>query len=140
MIDYRFGSRKETKDLAIKAKTNLSTYTLPNLTRKVSSQGSLVKEAVMITSDDKVDDKQNQGQDLPYVFTPNKMPSQKQLFYQLCDVHDSEIQRLISINDGQVCDCLASSILCIVILSLQSRDFLVRPQFLKRSTSCSSWE
>jgi len=30
------------------------------------------------------------------------MPTQKQLFYQLCDLHDPEIQRLVSMNDGEV--------------------------------------
>ena len=102
MLDYRIGSRKETRDLPIKAKRDTNVYRLPNLTKKTSSK-RLVKEAVMIGSDDKTDDKESQEQDFPYVFTPNKMPTQRQLFYQLCDLHDPEIQRLISRNDGQVC-------------------------------------
>ena len=101
MLDFRVGSRKETRNLSIKAKRDLYTYTLPNLIGKATLKGSLVKEAVMINSDDK-SDQDKQVQDLPYVFTPNKMPVQKQLFYQLCDLHDPEIQRLISLNDGQV--------------------------------------
>ena len=103
MLDCRVGTRRESKDLPIKAKKDTSIYTLPNLVKKTSSQGTLVKEAVVIGSDEKPDNKQSQEQDLPYVFTPNKMPTQKQLFYQLCDLHDPEIQRLVSINDGQVC-------------------------------------
>ena len=104
MLDCRVGTRRESKDLPIKAKKSSSIYLLPNLVRKTSAQVTLVKEAVVIGSDEKIDDKQSQAeQDLPYVFTPNKMPTQKQLFYQLCDLHDSEIQRLVSINDGQVC-------------------------------------
>ena len=102
MLDFRVGSRKDAKHLPIKAKRGFGEYTLPNLVKKTSSHVSLVKEAVMIGSDDKTEDKQNQEQDLLYVFTPNKMPMQKQLFYQLCDLHDPEIQRLVSINDGQV--------------------------------------
>ena len=102
MLDCRVGSRREAKKLPIKAKRSVDKYALPNLVKKISSHGSLVKEAVMITSDDKNDEKQSQEQDLPYVFTPNKMPTQKQLFYQLCDLHDPEIQRLVSMNDGEV--------------------------------------
>lgn len=104
MLDFRVGSRKETRNLSIKAKRDLYTYTLPNLIGKATLKGSLVKEAVMINSDDK-SDQDKQVQDLPYVFTPNKMPVQKQLFYQLCDLHDPEIQRLISLNDGQENHC-----------------------------------
>ena len=57
----------------------------------------------MVSSENEADDKQSEEQDLPYVFTPNKMPKQKQLFYQVCDLHDPDIQRLVSRNDGQVC-------------------------------------
>lgn len=103
MVDFRVGSRRGAKNLPIKAKRSTSTFILPNLVRKTGSQGSLVKEAVMVSSDNKPDDKQSEEQDLPYVFTPNKMPKQKQLFYQVCDLHDPEIQRLVSRNDGQVC-------------------------------------
>ncbi|XP_078350736.1 general transcription factor 3C polypeptide 5-like [Oculina patagonica] len=106
MVDFRVGSRKIGKDLPIKAKRSSSTYILPNLVRKTGTPGVLVKEAVMVGSDNKQDDKQSQDQDLPYVFTPNKMPKQKQLFYQVCDLHDPEIQRIVSQNDGQEDECL----------------------------------
>lgn len=102
MVDFRVGSRKMGKNLPIKAKRSSSTFILPNLVKKTGSPGLLVKEAVMVGSDSKQDDRQSQDQDLPYVFTPNKMPKQKQLFYQVCDLHDPEIQRLVSRNDGQV--------------------------------------
>ena len=42
------------------------------------------------------------GADLPYVFQTNKLPKHQQVFYQLCDLHDSQIQELVSANDGQV--------------------------------------
>ena len=104
MVDFRVGSRRGAKNLPIKAKRDTSSFILPNLVGKNASQGSLVKEAVMVSSENKPDDKQSEAeQDLPYVFTPNKMPKQKQLFYQVCDLHDPEIQTLVSKNDGQVC-------------------------------------
>ena len=103
MLDFRVGSRKGAKNLPIKAKRSLSKYVLPNLVRRTNSvQGTLAKEVVMVDSEKKAEEKQNQEPDLPYVFTPNKMPIQKQLFYQVCDLHDPEIQRLLSRNDGQV--------------------------------------
>lgn len=103
MVDFRVGSRKGAKNLPIKAKRSTNSFILPNLVRKTASQGSLVKEAVMVSSDNKPDDKESEDQDLPYVFTPNKMPKQKQLFYQVCDLHDPDIQRIVNKNDGQVC-------------------------------------
>lgn len=105
MVDFRVGSRRGAKNLPIKAKRDTSSFILPNLVGKNASQGSLVKEAVMVSSENKADDKQSEEQDLPYVFTPNKMPKQKQLFYQVCDLHDPEIQRLVSKNDGQEDEC-----------------------------------
>lgn len=111
MVDFRVGSRRGAKNLPIKAKRDTSSFILPNLVGKNASQGSLVKEAVMVSSENKADDKQSEEQDLPYVFTPNKMPKQKQLFYQVCDLHDPEIQRLVSKNDGQVCYNFISFIL-----------------------------
>lgn len=103
MLDFRVGSKKGAKNLPIKAKRSLSAYVLPNLVKKTAgARGTLVKEAVMVDSDKKTDEKQNKEPDLPYVFTPNKMPKQQQLFYQVCDLHDPEIQRLLSRNDGQV--------------------------------------
>ncbi|XP_068695106.1 general transcription factor 3C polypeptide 5-like [Montipora foliosa] len=123
MLDFRVGSRKATKNLSIKAKRDLNTYTLPNLIGRATLKGSLVKEAVMISSDAKLDqDKQNP--DLPYVFTPNKMPVQKQLFYQLCDLHDPEIQRLISVNDGQENYCHERDGWCVPGTSDKIREIL----------------
>lgn len=40
--------------------------------------------------------------DLPYVFSSNKLPVQTHVFYQLCDLHIAEVQEIITANDGQV--------------------------------------
>jgi len=73
-------------------------YSIPVLRR--SCQGPATVDLARGSSSDNKDDKTED--DLPYVFTPNKLPVQKQIFYQLCDIHVAEVQQLISANDGQV--------------------------------------
>ena len=40
-----------------------------------------------------------------YIFTANKLPNQRQLFYQLCDLRDESLQRIIHSNDGTEAEC-----------------------------------
>ena len=103
MLDFRIGSRKGAKNLPIKPKRSGANCGLPNIVKKTPSNIGLVKGAAITSDVDKTDESpQGQEPDLAYVFNPNKMPKQKQMFYQYCDLHDSEIQELVSRNDGQV--------------------------------------
>ena len=36
-----------------------------------------------------------------FMFSPAQLPCQRQLIYQLCDIHDSEVQQLICRNDNE---------------------------------------
>ena len=40
-----------------------------------------------------------------YIFTPDKLPSQRQLFYQLCDLKDDSLQAIVHSNDGRETTC-----------------------------------
>ena len=40
------------------------------------------------------------------IFFPDKLPNQRQLCYQLCDIHDQEAQDLIHSNDGRETECM----------------------------------
>lgn len=44
-----------------------------------------------------------------YIFTANQLPSQRQLFYQLCDLREEELQRIVHSNDGSETECLVRS-------------------------------
>lgn len=98
MLDFRLGSRIEGKNLPIPRKRNFHRLSIPILRK------SSVKPEVKLVSAHSEDEEKDaqQDDDLPYVFTANKLPMHKQMFYQLCDLHVAEIQELISANDGQV--------------------------------------
>ena len=41
----------------------------------------------------------------PYMFYPDKLPSQRQLYYQLCDLKEDSLQEIIHSNDGRETEC-----------------------------------
>ena len=43
-----------------------------------------------------------------FVFFPDKLPSQRQLCYQLRDIRDMEAQELVHSNDGKEAVCTVS--------------------------------
>ena len=45
-----------------------------------------------------------------YSFTPDALPSQRQVFYQLCDIHDDTLQAIIHSSDGKEDKCDVSSL------------------------------
>ena len=49
-------------------------------------------------------DKTDAQEILPYAFYPDRAPTARQMIYQLCDIRCAEVQKLISENDGRVCD------------------------------------
>ena len=36
-----------------------------------------------------------------YIFNPDQLPNQRQMLYQLCDIHDQKGQDFIHNNDGK---------------------------------------
>ena len=62
-----------------------------------------------------------------YMYFPDRLPAQRQLHYQLCDIMDDQLQKIIHGNDGKEKECTVSMwslILCIkrswYICALQS--------------------
>ena len=47
-------------------------------------------------------------EEINFTFFPDKLPSQRQLCYQLCDIKDKEGQELIHHNDGKETVCNVS--------------------------------
>ena len=42
---------------------------------------------------------------MAYIFTADRLPQQRQLFYQLCDLGEEGLQRIIHSNDGKETVC-----------------------------------
>ena len=51
-----------------------------------------------------------------YIFTTDKLPSQRQLFYQLCDLKDDSLQAIIHSNDGRETTCTVRRRLVLSVL------------------------
>lgn len=48
-----------------------------------------------------------------FVYYPDRLPSRRQLYYQLCDIKDEKLQELIHSNDGREVECTV----CIIALA-----------------------
>lgn len=42
---------------------------------------------------------------MAYIFTADRLPQQRQLFYQLCDLREEGLQKIIHSNDGKETVC-----------------------------------
>ena len=59
-------------------------------------------------------------EDTMYMYFPDRLPAQRQLSYQLCDIMDDELQKIIHSNDGKERECTVSlCCLCTIIDGLQ---------------------
>ena len=45
-----------------------------------------------------------EAEDSP-VFTTERLPSQRQMYYQLCDLRDDSLQAIVHANDGREHEC-----------------------------------
>ena len=43
-----------------------------------------------------------------YIFKPGQLPVQRQMYYQLCDLHSDDLQEIIHSNDGREQECTVS--------------------------------
>ena len=73
----------------------------------VGEQGASVRQAELRTSMREEGDPAavTAADETAYIFTTDKLPSQRQLFYQLCDLKDDSLQAIIHSNDGRETTC-----------------------------------
>ena len=48
-------------------------------------------------------------EDTMYMYFPDRLPAQRQLHYQLCDIMDEQLQKVIHSNDGKEKECTVST-------------------------------
>lgn len=51
-----------------------------------------------------------------YIFYSDRLPRQRQVFYQLCDLRDDRLQEIVHSNDGAETECNVS--LCSVLIPI----------------------
>ena len=101
MIDYRVRNSKESKtnyaDLI--PRRSCKYYVPRNLQSRALPHGSSVLAA---TEEPIAKDDENLQ---PYIYSPHKMLAARNMMYQLCDIHDPEVQKIIHENDGEEGSC-----------------------------------
>lgn len=101
MLDFRVRDSKESKRSykMLVPRRSYKNYIPRNLQSRNLSLGSSVLAVAEQPADDANIDKE------PYIFSPNKMLSSRNMMFQLCDIHDEEVQKIIHENDGLETTC-----------------------------------
>ncbi|GBL81083.1 General transcription factor 3C polypeptide 5 [Araneus ventricosus] len=81
-----------------------SYYSLPNKNTLNHTRVATIKTLDLLPTckdDDIMDDKDMETRLLTCEYIPGQLPTARQCFYQLCDIHLEAVQKLIHQNDGQ---------------------------------------
>merc|ERR1712013_886823 len=100
MIDFRVRDSKESKVnyAELVPKRSYKNYVPRNLQSR-----NVVSTCVLARSEEP---SVRESDDLePYIFRPDKMLPCRNMMYQLCDLHDEKVQRIVRENDGAEREC-----------------------------------
>ncbi|XP_041369834.1 general transcription factor 3C polypeptide 5-like [Gigantopelta aegis] len=118
LLDFRIRQRGACDPLPIRGKRGVFLHAAPmTITRyrpTVPQIPSLAQKPVV----------PGEYKDSVYRFEPNVMPPYRQMFYQLCDIHESNIQKLILENDGEETVCTEKDGWCSKDTSYKCRQIL----------------
>ena len=87
-------------------------YTLHELLSYYKCTGDLLgsREPSTCTSDP------TSVEETMFVYYPDRLPSQRQLHYQLCDIRDDQLQEIIHSNDGREKECtVCTKCVCVCV-------------------------
>ena len=101
MIDFRVRDSKESKvnyaDLV--PKRSYKNYVPRNLQSR-----NIINSTSVLAASDEPGEKETDDLE-PYIFKPTKMLPCRNMMYQLCDLHDLEVQKIIHENDEKESEC-----------------------------------
>ncbi|XP_046542986.1 general transcription factor 3C polypeptide 5-like [Haliotis rubra] len=104
ILDFRLRQRGAAEKLEIGGKRSAFDYKLPTV--KSRSQMKIPKIHTSTLGAEGMDPSdKTQILESTYMFEPDVLPPYRQMFYQLCDVHEDQIQKLLHQNDGQESVC-----------------------------------
>ncbi|XP_071111591.1 general transcription factor 3C polypeptide 5-like [Haliotis cracherodii] len=104
ILDFRLRQRGAAEKLEIGGKRSAFDYKLPTV--KSRSQMKIPKIHTSTLGAEGMDQSdKSQTLESTYMFEPDVLPPYRQMFYQLCDVHEEQIQKLLHQNDGQESVC-----------------------------------
>ncbi|XP_035684335.1 general transcription factor 3C polypeptide 5-like isoform X1 [Branchiostoma floridae] len=132
LLDFRVRQKPEAKGLLVKAKRSTFNYTLPTMTHKPQPQVVMMKDfadspgAGSSGEGERQDGrtKEDLEKESTYLFRPGMLPAYRQMFYQLCDLHDPRIQALVHENDGKETTCMEKDGWCLPNTKAKLRDII----------------
>lgn len=108
IVDFRVRQRSGNDIINIKAKRSTFSYKLPTVVSKQTSQVAMINRLELAPSREtqEVPPSSKSNLESTYIFRANVLPPFRQMFYQICDIEDIDVQSLLIQNDGQevVCD------------------------------------
>ncbi|XP_010954215.2 general transcription factor 3C polypeptide 5 [Camelus ferus] len=123
-IKYGYAS----SDMPVKAKRSAYNYSLPITVKKTPSQLVTMHDLKQglgpsgTPSTRKLTSNKYKLKDSVYVFREGALPPYRQMFYQLCDLHVDELQKIIRRNDGAENSCTERDGWCLPKTSDDLRD------------------
>ncbi|CAH1272644.1 Hypp4906 [Branchiostoma lanceolatum] len=132
LLDFRVRQGPDNKRLAVKAKRSTFNYTLPTMTHKpqpqvVQMKGVAGSPGAGSSGEGERQDgrtKEDIEKEATYVFRPGILPAYRQMFYQLCDLHDPRLQALVHENDGRETSCAEKDGWCLPNTKAKLRDII----------------
>ncbi|XP_078687071.1 general transcription factor 3C polypeptide 5-like [Branchiostoma floridae x Branchiostoma belcheri] len=138
LLDFRIRQRPDAEQLAVKAKRSCFNYTLPTMMHKPLPQVVQIKDSPGAGSSGEGEGqdaktKEDIEKEATYIFRPGMLPAYRQMFYQLCDLHDPRLQVIIHENDGGETECTEKDGWCLPNTHAKLRD-IISAEVSKMST------
>ncbi|GAB1606986.1 general transcription factor 3C polypeptide 5-like [Argonauta hians] len=108
IVDFRVRQRGTNAGLDIKAKRSTFSYKLPTVITKQTGQVATINRSGLLPGKDlrETTSCSKEEAESTYKFRPHILPPFRQMFYQISDILDDDVQGLLNQNNGQetVCD------------------------------------
>ena len=109
LVDFRIRQRSAADKICIRSKRSTYSYSLPNTVQKAQPQvvrilqeslgemGGGSDAAGGAAASKEVDDARLKKESV-YIFRHGVLPPYRQMFYQLCDIYDEDVQQLLRVS------------------------------------------
>ncbi|CAI9738629.1 Hypothetical predicted protein [Octopus vulgaris] len=108
IVDFRVRQRGGNAGFDIKAKRSTFSYKLPTVITKQTGQVATINRSGLLPGKDQRETttRTKEEAESTYKFRAHILPPFRQMFYQICDIVDDDVQSLLNQNNGQetVCD------------------------------------
>ena len=136
LVDFRIRQRSAADKICIRSKRSTYSYSLPNTVQKAQPQvvrilqdslGVMENPGADGASSKELDDTQLKKESV-YIFRHGILPPYRQMFYQLCDIYDDEVQAVLLENDGaeEERGCTWMDGWCVERMQDKARDIITR--------------